>query len=426
MATRQFLSLALWIGCASFLEPLFAQSGYLPPPQISPFPAVDMPAGSVMSGTGFAAEFATEQAAGAPNQMLWQQYQALQISGPSDGCQSNNGCQTCSGSGTGGYNRCGCSSKLFPWTTGPGSSDQWCVGPKWEVEASGLFMFRDDADWGRVVAGVGGAAQPVLTDQFDHGAGGRLFVTGYSEAGFGIQVGYEGINDWVANLAYAPDALVAGETREFTYESRLNSVEINFLPHVPYAWKWYSGFRYVELSEDFLDSTTSAKTIPVPATPPAVPVAFFDTGVSQQLKNRLFGFQLGARRDAWQFGNRLTLQTYANGGVYCNKFRRNSINRSTTTIIAGDDLATPGTNEFSQSTSSVQTEVRRDLTEVAFLGEAGLAAAFRLNQSTALRVGYQILAIDGVGEGLAASFSPGLDNTTLLYHGLQFGLEYRR
>ncbi len=45
---------------------------------------------------------------------------------------------------------------------------------------------------------------------------------------------------------------------------------------------------------------------------------------------------------------------------------------------------------------------------------------------TALRAGYQILALDGVGTGLEASFTPGLITDTIIFHGLQFGLEYRR
>ena len=421
---RQFISLVLLLGCVSLGEPLLAQPGYAPstlvPQPMMPLPSVGIQPSAIGMGAGI--EPGNEQASGTSNQMLWQQYQALQLGG--SGVGSGGDCQTCSGPG--GYNRCGCNAELFPWTNGPGDCDQWCVGPKWGVEASGLFMFRDDADWDRVIADVGGGAQPVLVDQFDHGAGARLFVTGYNEAGFGVQVGYEGVNDWVANLAYAPDALVAGETREFAYESRLNSVEINFLPNVPYAWKWYSGFRYVELSEDFLDTNTAAKPIPAPVAVPVAPVAFFDTRANQLLKNRLFGLQVGGRRDTWQLGNRVTLQTYGNCGVYCNKFRQKRTDSAITTIIAGDDIDTVDVNEFSQNTTVVQTAVRRDSTEVAFLGEAGIAAAFRLNRCTALRAGYQILAVDGVGEGLATSLSPGFDSATLIYHGLQFGLEYRR
>ncbi len=338
---------------ASSAEQLQAQIGH-PAPVGMPQETQNLP-GEMAAGPVYV------NGATSSNQMLWQQYQALQM-----GAQV---CQGCSGSGSSGYNRCGCNTELFPWISGPGACDQWCVGPKWGVEAGGLMMFRDDADWNRVIADVGGA--PTLLDQFEYGPGGRIFVTGYSDAGYGIQVGYEGINDWDATLA-----LDSG--REINYQARLNSVEMNFLPNVASPWKWIAGVRYIQLDEDFLDNQS----------------------VDRLLENRLFGFQLGGRRDAWQFGSRVTLQTYANAGIYYNKFRRDDVD--------------------------VASTVRRDLSEIAFAGEAGAAAAFRLNHCTALRAGYQILALDGVGTGLEASFTPGLNTDTIIFHGLQFGLEYRR
>ena len=351
------------------------------------------------------------------NQMLWQQYQALQTGGT---LVDESGCSTCSGGGTGGYDRCGCNTELFPWISGPGTCDQWCVGPKWAVEAGGLMMFRDDADWDRVIADVGGATTSV--GQFDHGPGGRVFVTGYKDSGYGIQVGYEGINEWDANLAFAP---VGGTTREFTYQSSLNSVEINFLRNTPSPWKLFSGFRYLQLDEDFVDFTRADRVLPAPATPAGTSQTI-DQGFNRLLKNRLFGVQLGGRRDAWDLGSRITLQTYANAGMYCNKFRRDDVDLTVTTTIAGDDIATADVTELAESSSSFRTSTRTNITDIAFVGEAGISAAWRLNQCTAVRAGYQILALDGVGDGLTAAFTPGLNSDTMLFHGLQFGLEYRR
>ena len=371
----------------------------------------------MLASPGYAARPATT------NNMLWQQYQALQT-----GEYAASDCQACSGNGAGGYNRCGCNTALFPWFNGPGDCDQWCIGPKWSVDAGGLFMFREDADWNEVIALLPGAPQAELTDQFEHGPGGRVFVTGYNDAGFGIQVGYEGINGWDATLAFAPDQFVAGETRDFVYQSRLNSVEINFLTNNPSPWKLYSGFRYIQLDEDFIESRIVDKPIPLPVAAPPVGTPFVDLGFNHLLSNRLFGFQLGSRRDAWQWGNRFTVNTFANAGVYCNKFRRDDVNLTVTTVITADDLDTPDVNEFSQTTTTSQTTQRRNFAEIAFVGEAGVSAAWRLNQSTALRAGYQILAVDGVGQGINAFLIPNdsLNGTTLVFHGLQFGLEYRR
>lgn len=399
---------------------LAAQLAYESPPALSmnAAPTAELPAASAMPSQPQASAGTTS------NQMLWQQYQALQtgiVPGSAE-------CETCSSATGSDYDRCGCSMKLFPWISGPGACDQWCVGPKWEIDAGGLFLFRDNANWAGVIADVAGPA-PVLVDQFDHGPGARVFATAYNDAGFGMQVGYEGINDWNASLGYAPDALVAGETRSFTYESQLNSLEVNFLRHTASPWKLFSGFRYVQLDEDFLDDRIdNTRPFPAPILAPPATSTFTDTSVNRLLKNQLIGLQVGTQRDAWQWGNRLTVNTFANAGVYCNKLRREDVNVTIATVITGDDLATPDVNEFSETVTTSQTGVRRDFTDIAFVGEAGITAALRLNHCTAVRAGYQILALDGVSQGLDAFLFPnaGLDSSTLVFHGLQFGLEYRR
>ncbi len=348
------------------------------------------------------------------NKVLWQQYQSLQAG------LSPSGCQSCGATGDSPYNRCGCNSELFPWNDGPGNCDQWCVGPKWEVQANGLFLFREDADLDRVIASIGGTTS--LVDQFDHGIGGRVFVTGYNRSGFGLQVGWEGVDSWTSEIGFDP---VGTETRTIGYESRLNSIEINFLPHVPYTWKLFSGFRYVELGENFDDARINDKPIPAPIAVPAAPLAVIDTTLSRRLKNRLIGFQVGGRRDAWHVGSRLTFESFVNAGVYSNYFRRDDVTQVDTTIITGDDIDTPE-NEFLQTTSTVRTTVRTSPTDISLLGEAGLNSVLKINECVALRAGYQVLAISGVGQALDAYFAPGLDGSTLVYHGLQFGIEYRR
>ena len=384
-----------------------AQSEYPTPERI---PSVEgLNAGSYATAGNISATTA--------NPVLWQQYQSLQTAVPSGG--------SACGCGGSPYDRCGCNQELFHWIKGPGTCDSWCVGPKWAVQADGMFLFRDDADWDAVINDAGVIADvgptPDLIDQFDHAPGARLFVTGYNECGFGMQVGYEGANDWHATLGYDTGTAV----RTFDYETRLNSVEINFLPCTPYVWKYFGGFRYVEIDENFSDFTANNQTIPPPANPPAATVAVVDTGISHLLENRLIGFQIGGRRDSWQLGRWITLETFGNAGVYCNKFKRENVARNVTTIITGDDLSTPE-NEFSRTTTEVRSTSRQDFAEVAFLGEAGITGVVRLNPCVALRSGYQVMVVDGMGQGLDASFGPDLVRSTVLYHGLQFGIEYRR
>jgi hypothetical protein len=327
-------------------------------------------------------------------------------------------CATCGG-GSYPYNRCGCSSGLFPYFTGPGHCDNWCVGPHWDVAVDGLMLFRQDADWDRVVADVGSAADVI--GQFDHAPGARLFVTGYNDASFGLQVGYEGVNQFTGTASFPQ----AGSVRDFGYESRMNSLEVNFLRKTESPWKPLAGVRYFELGEDFSDFTTVDKPLPVPADPPAANVFFQDAGTELRLRNQMFGFQLGILRDVWRLNRWITVEPFGNAGVYCNNFRRRDIDRTVTTIVAGDDLSTPE-NEFSQTSTETSTVVTRKFQEVAFLGEAGLTVVTRLNRCVALRGGYQILGVTNVGQGLDGYFASGFNGDALVLHGLHFGLEYER
>lgn len=334
-------------------------------------------------------------------------------------------CAGCNG-GSGGvyqgfapYNRCGCSSQLFPYTTGPGNCDNWCVGPHWEVSLDALFIRRDSADWGRIIDDVGLA--PDLVDQFHHGPGARLFVTGYNCGSYGLQVGYEGVNDFAASALFPQ----VGSLRAFSYESTFNSIEVNLFRRTERQWKVFGGARYVEIDEDFVDFTTVDKPLPPPSDPPAASVAFIDSGNTFLVENRLMGVQLGTFRDAWRLNRWITIEPFGNAGVYLNDFKRENIARTVTTVATGDDLATPG-SEATQTVTQVNTVVRRDFTDMAFLGEAGVTAVVRLNRCVAVRAGYQALATDGVGQGLDAFFASGLNPDRLFYHGAQFGIEYVR
>ena len=359
------------------------------------------------------------------NAVLWQQYQSLQ-----NGTAIGGGCQSCGGSGScggdcgcGPCDRCSCTAKNFPWFDGPGHCDNWCVGPHWRIEASGLVMFQEDANLAAIINDVGDPTS--VEDQFDYAPGARLFATAYNCHGWGMQVGYEGINEWNASLAF-PDSPVLDSNRNIELTSRWNSVEFNFLPRMPQAWKLFSGVRYFQLDEDIDDFTIVDKVIPVPADPPAAPAAFVDTGTTRVLDNHLIGFQIGGLRDGWQVSNWLSVSGFANAGVYHNEIHRRDTDYNITTVITGDDLATAPDNEFSETTTVTSTSVNRTFTEIAFLGEAGVWASAKLTPCLALKSGYQVMFLDGVAQAADAFFSQDFESSSVFYHGWQFGLEYRR
>lgn len=285
-----------------------------------------------------------------------------------------------------------------------------------------MIMHREDTNLNAIIADVGDPTS--VEDQFEYAPGARVFATAYNCHGWGMQVGYEGMNDWDASVVF-PDSPVADSTRSIDYMSRLNSVEFNFLPRTPQPWKLFSGVRYVELDEDLQDFTIVDRVIPVPADPPAPPAAFVDTGLAHVIENHMIGFQLGGLRDGWQVGDWLLVSGFANASVYHNQVKRDDINLNVTTVITGDDISTPE-NEFTETTTVTSTTVRREFSDVSFLGEAGASLSLKLTPCLALKSGYQVILLDGVGQGIDAYFSPDYESSSVLFHGLQFGLEFRR
>lgn len=293
---------------------------------------------------------------------------------PGEPCNSCNG-----GDGAGGirgfYNRCGCDTPLFPWFTGPGNCDNWCVGPHWNVEVDGMFIRRDDAQWSDV-AGV-----TDVVDQFDFGPGARIFATGYNYSNYGLQIGYEGVNDFHSTAVTA--------TADITYQSTLNSIEVNVLRRRESPIKFFAGGRYIEIDEDYIETTIAS-----------------GDSEGTLVENRLIGFQIGALRDAWQLNRWVTIEPFGNVGAYFNDFKREDV-------------------DF---TGSVLTTDKNEFDEIAFLGEAGVTSVLRINACLALRGGYQVMAFDGVSNALETSLvaNGGFDPDTLIYHGARFGIEYQR
>jgi hypothetical protein len=195
-----------------------------------------------------------------------------------------------------------------------------------------------------------------------------------------VQIGYEGVNDFKSR------AIVDGD--EVSYESTLNSLEVNLLRRRAVPLKVFAGVRYVELDESLTDVETATADI------------------GTFVENRLTGFQVGVQRDAWQLNRWVTIEPFGNIGAYFNDFKREDI-------------------DF---TASVQTFEKREYTEIAYLGEAGVTSILRINACLALRGGYQVMAFHGVSNAIDTSLATnnGFDPDQLLFHGARFGIEYQR
>ncbi|MEO0529685.1 MAG: hypothetical protein AAF266_03810 [Planctomycetota bacterium] len=338
---------------------------------------------------------------------------------------------------------------------GPGRRDDWRVGPHWRVTVDGVLLFRDSADLDAVLAEVEPIApsstMPPLQfqDNFDHAAGVRLLLTSEFPqcAGYELQVGYLGVDKWLANANWEQETLAAAtlplsdidveQQRVLGYESSLHSVEINFQRATRGYLKPFAGLRYIALDEQILDENRQFTTGVLPD-PPGGVAGTLASAVTQtrngvEIENNLIGFQGGVRLDMWRPTRRFHLAGFLSAGVYCNIVDRDRIFQETNTVTTNErtiDATTSAETVTTTIDSTTSTsKVSADGTRIAFTTEAALAGVWRLSNSTALRGGYQIQFLDGVelAEDLWTSPPPitAVDNDLFL-HGWFAGIEYRR
>ena len=288
-----------------------------------------------------------------------------------------------------------------------------CCCPSWTGRVGYVHLWRERT--GSDFAVWEGAVTPIplyTADRFDFDAASGLEVSIFRDngCGQGWEVRYFGLEDFVASettafgvtsrLATNPDTSLnfTTATLNFRQESELQSFQL-LRAECCGGVRLSYGFRYVDLDET-LTITRQAD----------------GDNYQFQAHNRLYGFETGLDSILWDNGCRLKLQGSARAGLYYN-----DVEASASSTFAG---ARSG-----QAASD----------EAAFIGELGLNAGYDVNCQLSLRAGYQLLFVDGVA--LAADQVPNsgglgnanpnpvpvnIDSSSLLYHGFNIGLEYRR
>ncbi len=256
-----------------------------------------------------------------------------------------------------------------------------CCAPCWTITTDAVFLSRSPLDFAALANYFGGTQQGVR--QFENQTGWQIdFIRAMSDERE-LEVRCLGIDGWSARGYFdvvPPTSSVA------RYASKLYSAEINVRwprPSTPYI-TWLVGFRYVELNEtfDYLQ-----------------PAPFFRRDVDT--RNNMYGFQLGALLDVYDHGGPLRIDTDFRIGVYSDRMNRVEF--------------IPGTPPVLNASTFEGT---------AFLGEIDVLATWELTQRLALRVGYQMLWLDGVA--LASNnFLSGQNNSSgaLFCHGATGGIE---
>lgn len=305
-------------------------------------------------------------------------------------CCEGGGCSSCGGKrgcDSGGVCRIG-EGCPHPWKTGRGYCDDFAVGPHWDISIDGVVLFREDVSTAELqnILGV-----PITRiEQFGYEAGARAYASAWDingvPPGFGIQLGYVGVDSWAA---YGQGDAGAGTVQLYDYSSGIHSGEFNFLQDIGRSWTPYCGVRYIQLGEDF-----SLREV----TPDIHNIA--------NVKNKMIGFQVGVQGELFSFGDYFHIEGFVNGGVYQNTIKRYD---HSGTISGGTTLASATEDN-----------------DIAFLGEASLTSVYSISDCVSLRGGYQFLYVDGIMRAQEAIIGAGFNTTHLYYHGFHVGVEYKR
>jgi hypothetical protein len=280
----------------------------------------------------------------------------------------------------------------------------------------------------------------------DYSPGFRLGASYRIDPKHDLSVSYSSINDWDSTRSVGPDSppnwLVMKapggffQTQDFSYQSmkwdystKLYNAELNVRDKLSDRINVLAGFRWLQLNEslqgtipppdrilplwkfnpnnNLLDVARIENLPGIPSTGAFSP--FWDTTT----RNNLYGFQIGA--DGKLFGRgRFSVNGLVKAGGYW--------------------------NHASESTGvSIQKKVYGSSSQTdhpAFVGEAGLQCKYKVTSSMALKLGYEVLWLEGVAlapgqiKETYNTFKPvsvtalGVNTDSgVLFHGVTAGLE---
>jgi hypothetical protein len=274
-----------------------------------------------------------------------------------------------------------------PWVENPcGSVDCDFVRPReplvrrYGVAADALFLFRDDPDL--VAFSTTFDADLTSVNEIDIGVAPRVSMIVPAHEFWDFEASYFGLDSWNMTADYD---LASGDVGALEFTSELHSAEFN-VRHNTLEWlTLLAGFRYIGFMES-VDFTAPA----------------FDLLSIWQLdtRNNLYGAQLGADIGLLRLFDRFEVTATVKGGVF------------------GNDA------EWRHAVENFGSEVvfENEFGEVAFAGEWSLGGAFRLNDHSAIRGGYQMLWLKDVSKAIN-SFSEPDGLGSLLMHGGYVGVE---
>ncbi|MGY8768739.1 MAG: hypothetical protein ACKVH8_09990 [Pirellulales bacterium] len=360
------------------------------------------------------------------------------------GCNqcNTNGCQGCNGAG------CGSCSGLFGGGKycgfGRGIGQPWDMSeyggkcaPRWfdfGAEATYFTLETDSVSQVLSTTGVAGITALQTSDgSYNHAAGMRFSGNFVFWAGSNIEVSYLGMNDFASQASATGTAGVNGlysimsdfgtdpvggytETDQSSYHSfeesnRFDSIEMNIKRSFtnPGCWwqgSYWGGFRYFRMGDDarYFTNNGSGDTL----------------SYLVETSSDLYGAQIGGDL-SMILTQRLSWTGYSEIGVY-----GATANQESTLSLTGGG-------------ASVITEGAKQK-RASMLVEAGTFGNFKINSRASVKIGYQILYVNGIAlaednfnfnTAGAANLPAALagrtaildDNGGALYHGATAGFE---
>lgn len=281
----------------------------------------------------------------------------------------------------------------------------WGCEPTWVASVGAVVLHRSRPDPASVVTPPTGTPGVVISGGdfgFGWDAGPDVSLMRRTASGWMFEGRYFNDRDAAATfgipsittfrVAGIGVTILGGGPLNARYATKLDSTELNVHAPVNSRVTLLAGFRWVELHDALRVNM-------------ATPATF----VNWDENNHMYGGQFGTNIWLTRPANPLRVSLMAKGGVYGN----DADTRFTSTIVGG---------------------TRSAGTAVAFVGEAGLTASYRLTRRLALRGGYEVLWLDNVArasEAAAATtqIAGGTQSTIntdgrLWYNGATTGVEF--
>jgi hypothetical protein len=273
--------------------------------------------------------------------------------------------------------------------------------PTWTVWVGSIFLTRSNPTSQTLISS--GGAEIFNARQFNFGttAGPDVNVLAHGDV-FDVDFRYFNVFDVTARRTIIPGGSAQLEINDpvdlgsdilsQTYNTGLQSVEINARRNVTSHLALLAGFRYVSLNDDLRTRFDLPNDI--------FPAINFDIdGI-----NRLYGGQIGADAILWDSG-RLQLQSALKAGIF-----GNSASNAARMSVFGD-------GDFSYGTSRQTT---------SFVGDVNVTGVVQITDHWSIRGGYQLLWISAVALStdqfpfVSHHFIPDPDVVTtgdVLFHG---------